>query len=321
MLMKNKILVLDHGSIDSKELEDILIKAFPEIKIKQNVENDPRKIIEVAKGYEIIVTSSRLNFSEEVLEALGDLKFLTTLSTGFNHIDTKFAKERNIKVANVTGYSTSSVAQTTFSLLLELLLEAQKHSQLIKKGAWNNAGLRFFWKKPLHELKGKTLGIIGFGNIGRKVAQIAKAFEMKVIALRRNYPKHEFVNFTDLDNLLGQSDFVSLHAPLNSETKDLINTETLKKMKKTAYLINTARGGLVVEGDLTQALNEGQIAGAGLDVLKSEPPNLDNPLLKAKNVVITPHIGWVSVEARRKLIEETVKNIKSFFVGEDRNLV
>lgn len=232
--------------------------------------------------------------------------------------------KRNIVVTNVPAYGTKSVAQMTFALLLELTQHVQRHSDAVFNGEWTNSRDFCFWKYPLIELDGKTMGIIGFGNIGQAVADIAVAFGMNVLGYsRRRTDQSHRKNFrwAELDELLAESDVVSLHCPLTPETKGIVNIETLRKMKKSAFLINTGRGPLVVEEDLAYALNNDIIAGAGLDVLSVEPPKADNPLFRAKNCVITPHIAWATKEARLRLMHTAVENVKAFLKGEPVNVV
>ncbi|MFA6469076.1 MAG: D-2-hydroxyacid dehydrogenase [Bacteroidota bacterium] len=278
-----------------------------------------------AQNAEIILTN-KVPFPQEVIIQFPRLKYIGATSTGYNIIDIAAAKEKNIVVTNVPAYSTHSVAQLVFGFLLELSLGVSHHSSEVHKGRWSSNPDFAFWDFPLVELRGKTFGIIGFGNIGKAVAKIANAFEMKVLVSTR-YPETSGAGtipdivFTDVDTLLKESDVISLHCALTPDTKQFINTNRLSLMKPTAYLINTGRGALVDEQALADALNTGTLAGAGLDVLSTEPPQESNPLLTAKNCIITPHIAWASQAARKRLMDVVVSNIRSFIEGKPVNVV
>jgi glycerate dehydrogenase len=229
-----------------------------------------------------------------------------------------------IVVSNVPGYGTSSVAQLTFALLLELCHHVQYHSDVVRNGKWSRSADFSFWDFPLVELSGKTMGIIGFGSIGKKVADIVSAFGMNILATSRTHSdQSDRTNFewATLPGLLEKSDVVSLHCPLVPETQGLVNKESLAKMKRSAYLLNTSRGPLIVDEDLANALNNAVIAGAGIDVLTVEPPLENNPLFKAKNCIITPHIAWATKEARERLMNMAVNNLSAFIVGRPVNVV
>jgi glycerate dehydrogenase len=229
-----------------------------------------------------------------------------------------------IVVTNTPGYGTASVAQMVFALLLELCLHVQRHSDSVMEGKWSRSPDFCYWDFPLMELAGKTIGIIGMGNIGGKVAEIAAAFDMNVIGSgRRRTDQSQRRNFRweELPELLGSSDVVSIHCPLFPETRGLINKGTLSLMKSTAFLLNTSRGPIIADQDLADALNNGVIAGAGIDVLSIEPPPMDNPLFKAKNCIITPHISWATKEARTRLMAIAIANLSAFMVGRPVNVV
>lgn len=280
-------------------------------------------IIERARDAEIVLTN-KTPLTAAVLEALPKLKYIGVLATGYNVVDTKAAKARKIVVTNIPSYGTEAVAQMTFALLLELCHHVGAHSQAVKKGDWTNNIEWCFWNYPLVELVGKTMGIIGFGRIGQKTAQIAEAFGMKVLYNSRTQNSDLESNtrkYASLDELLANSDVVSLHCPLTDTNKGFINKDALAKMKKSAFLINTARGLLIAEADLAEALNNGKIAGAALDVVSLEPIAQDNPLLSAKNLIITPHIAWASQEARQRLMDIAVKNVQAFLNGKSINAV
>ena len=280
------------------------------------------QIISRAKNAEIILTN-KTPLTKKTIYQLPKLKYIGVLATGVNVVDLAAAQEKNITVTNIPDYSSISVAQHVFALLLSLTNHVSPHSQTIKQGKWAQCQDFCYWDYPILELADKTLGIIGFGNIGQKVAQIATAFGMHILAYRQPQKKHKLknINFTELDTLFQKSDVISLHCPLNNQTKEIINSQNLNKMKKTAFLINTGRGGLINEKDLANALNQEKIAGAGLDVLATEPPLPHNPLLNAKNCLITPHIAWASYEARFRLITIAAKNLSQFLNNKPLNLV
>ena len=244
--------------------------------------------------------------------------------TGYDEIDLKAARELNILVTNVPTYGTASVAQLVFALLLELCHHVALHSAATHAGEWSRSPDFSFWKTPLVELQGKTMGIVGFGRIGRHVAEIALAMGMRVIAAdagRKEVPDWPGFRWCEVDELMAAADVVSLHCPLLPQTRGIINASSLSKMRPGSFLINTSRGPLVVEQDLADALNDGRLAGAAVDVLSSEPPPLDNPLLLAKNCIVTPHIAWATKEARARLIESAATNLRAFLDGRPVNVV
>ncbi len=281
------------------------------------------KVLERCADADIIVTNKKL-ITGEIISALPSLKFIATLSTGYNVVDIKAARQRNIPVSNIPAYSTDGVAQLVFALLLEMTNSVAIHDESVKNGEWCKCEHFCYWKTPLTELRNKTFGIIGFGKIGSAVANIANAFGMKVIAYSpntRTYNGFGQVEFTDKERVIRESDVISLHCPLTEETEGMVDIEFLKKMKKSAFLINTSRGPVIVEKDLAEALNKDIIAGAGLDVLSQEPADESNPLLKCKKCIITPHIAWASLEARTRLMNIFEGNIKAFLEGTPRNVV
>lgn len=283
----------------------------------------PEKIIERCKGAEIIVTNKTI-ITKEIIQALDSLKFISTLSTGYNTIDLEETNKRGIIVSNIPAYSTDGVAQLVFALLLEMTNHTALHNSSVKKGEWCESEHFCYWKAPIAELAHKVFGIIGFGKIGSAVANIANAFGMKVLAFSpntRSYNGFGQVEFTDMETLIKESDVISLHCPLTKETTELVDINFLEKMKSTAYLINTSRGPVVNEKDLKKALDEGIIAGAGVDVLSTEPPSKDNPLLYCEKCLITPHIAWASLEARTRLMNIFRSNIEGFVKGEYVNVV
>lgn len=281
------------------------------------------KIVERCEGCDIVITN-KTPLTKETLEQLPDCKFIALLSTGYNVVAHEYAAERSIPVSNIPTYSTAAVAQLTFALLLELTNKVATHNAAVKNGEWTSCADFCFWKTPLQELYGKTMGIIGFGKIGQTVANIAHAFGMKTVAYTANPDKYrdaENVEFTSLDVLLEKSDVVSLHCPLTEKTQGMVNEDFLKKMKKTAYLINTSRGPVLNEKAVAEALKNGDIAGAGVDVLSTEPPKEDNPLLGCENCIITPHIAWAGFETRERLLGVLKENIFAFLDGKPINTV
>jgi glycerate dehydrogenase len=269
-----------------------------------------------------IVLTNKVRFSRETIAQLPKLKYIGVMATGYNIVDVVAAAERGIVVTNVPGYASHSVAQSVFAHLLNLTLRTAQHSRSIAEGKWSQCEDFCFWEAPLVELTGRTMGIVGLGQIGRMAAKIATAFEMNVLACDANpVAPPPGVQIVPLDEIFRQSDVVSLHCPLTPQTKHLVNAERLSSMKSTAFLINTSRGPLVDEKALADALNTDRLAGAGLDVLSVEPPPADHPLLRAKNCFITPHIAWATVSARKRLLEEAVENIRSFLAGKPRNAV
>jgi glycerate dehydrogenase len=280
------------------------------------------KVVERAIDAEIVLTN-KVVLGREIIAALPKLRYIGVLATGYNVVDTDTAKERNIPVTNVPGYSTDSVAQATFALLLELTHRTGHHAHEVRNGRWSRSTDFSFWDFPLVELSGLKMGIVGFGSIGKAVAKLADAFGMHVIVHTRtrpaDFPRHHVLS--DLESLFVWSDVVSLHCPLTEQTRGMINAERLATMKSGAYLLNTARGPLVDDDALASALNRSVIAGAGLDVLTVEPPRADNPLLTAKNCIITPHVGWATTAARARLMETAVANIRAFQDGQPKNIV
>lgn len=243
------------------------------------------------------------------------------LATGYNVVDTQAAKEKGIPVCNIPTYGTDAVAQFAFALLLEIAHHVQHHSDAVKQGRWTSCPDFCFWDYPLIELAGKTMGLIGYGRIGQAVARIARAFGMLVIAYDSYQdPKHQDV-YVSLDELLQRSDVISLHCPLFEATKGIINKDSIAKMKDGVIILNNSRGPLIVEQDLADALNSGKVYAAGLDVVSTEPITKDNPLLTAKNCLITPHISWAPKESRQRLMDIAVDNLRSFLAGKSKNVV
>ena len=283
----------------------------------------PEKVVERSIDADILVTNKTV-LTAETLSQLPKLKFISTLSTGYNVIDTAYAAERGIPVSNIPAYSTDGVAQLVFALILEIVNHVALHNKSVKDGDWCRSEHFCYWKAPIAELANKTLGIVGFGKIGSAVARIANAFGMNVIAYSpntRTYNDFGKVEFVSLDEVTEKSDIISLHCPLTASTEGLVNMEFLSKMKKTAILINTSRGPVINEADLKKALDEGIISAAGVDVLSAEPAKEDNPLLNCDNCIITPHIAWASFEARSRLMNIFKSNVEGFIAGKLINVV
>jgi glycerate dehydrogenase len=316
-----KLVVLDGYTLNPGDLNWEGIKKIGDLEVHDRTPES--LIVERCQGAEIIFTN-KTPLREPILSQLPDLKYIGVLATGYNVVDVDYAKTRGIAVANVPGYGTASVVQMTFALLLELCQHVQSHSDSVRQGDWAASPDFCYWNYPLIELEGKTIGIIGFGSIGQKVADIASAFGMNIIGFSRtrsDQSHRKNFKWAELNELLKESDVVSVHCPLFPETQGIINKDSLRLMKRTAFFLNTSRGPLMVDQDLADALNEGIIAGAGIDVLSVEPPSADNPLFKAKNCLITPHIAWATKEARSRLMGIAENNLSSFLNQKPINIV
>ncbi|MBC3788592.1 D-2-hydroxyacid dehydrogenase [Spirosoma utsteinense] len=310
-----KIVVLDGYTLNPGDLSWEGLKKLGDVTVFDRT--SPDEIRERTMDADIIFTN-KTPLRADVLNDLPRLKFIGVLATGYNIVDTAVAQKNGITVSNVPGYGTPSVVQLTFALLLELTLHVQRHSDTVMEGKWARSADFCYWDFPLIELAGKTMGIVGFGSIGEKVADVATAFGMNLIGSKRNQTDQSHrsnFRWADIPELLAQSDVVSIHTPLTPETQGLINKDSLARMKASAFLLNTSRGPLIVDQDLADALNSGVIAGAGIDVLSSEPPAADNPLFSAKNCLITPHIAWATKEARSRLMDISVENLAQFLNG------
>jgi glycerate dehydrogenase len=271
-----------------------------------------------------IVVVNKTPLTQELIASLPRLRFIAVSATGYDCVDVKAAGRRSIPVANVPEYGTNTVAQFVFSALLHMIQNISLHDRAVKDGEWSSSQDWCFWKKPTFELYGKTMGILGFGRIGRRVGELAHAFGMPVIAHDPSTgitPPYTPFAWVGLERLFEEADVLSVHAPRTADNERFINKELLRLMKPSAYLINTARGTLVNEEDLAKALDEGRLAGAALDVVSEEPIKPDNPLLKARNVTITPHMAWSTMEARRRLMDYTADNIHAFLQGDPINRV
>lgn len=318
IIVAMKIVFLDESTITLGDIDFSPIKSLGEYKSYGNSTED--EAIQRAASADCIITN-KVPVTLNTVRSLRNLRLVTVIATGYNVIDLKAAKEHGLTVCNVPGYAADTVPQHTFSLILNLATKAYRYHADVMNGEWGMADSFTLLRYPTFELAKKTIGIIGFGTIGRGVARIAEAFGMRVLAYDAFEIKHEKYGNTPLDTLLRESDVVTVHSPLTDETRKLIDAKALSMMKKSAILINTARGGIVHEQALAEALNSERIAGAGVDVLTVEPPRGGNPLLSAKNIIITPHSAWSTREARQRLVDETAENIRAFFEGHPRNVV
>ena len=316
-----KIVVLDGHTLNPGDISWHGLQQLGDVAIHERT--PPHKLLERAEGADILL-SNKTPITAAHIAQLPHLKYIGLLATGYNVINVVAAKKHGIIVANAPGYGTASVVQQTFALLLELTQRVQRHSDSVMAGDWARSSDFCYWNFPLVELAGKTMGIIGFGHIGQQVADVATAFGMNIIGnsrTRTDQSARKNFRWAEIPELLEQADVVSIHCPLFPETQGLINAENLKLMKSSAYLINTSRGPIVNDDDLADALNNGSIAGAGIDVLSAEPPQTDNPLFTAKNCIITPHIAWATKEARIRLMDMVVSNVAAFISGKPVNVV
>lgn len=308
-----KIVVLDGYALNPGDLSWEGFEKFGEVTVYERTPAE--ETLARARDAEIVITNKTV-LSKEIIENLPKLRYIGVLATGYNVVDTAAARERGIPVTNIPAYGTDSVAQHAFALLLELTNRVGLHADMVADGAWCKSKDFCFWQGTITELAGKTMGIIGAGRIGRRMAQIAEAFGMNV----RLYGPH-LENGETVESILEKSDVISLHCPLTAGNARMMNAAAFARMKKGALLINTARGGLVDEQALVDALASGQLGGAALDVVDTEPMAADSPLLKAKNLIVTPHVAWVSIEARRRLMQTAVANVQAFAEGKPQNVV
>lgn len=315
-----KIVVLDGYAANPGDLSWDELKDYGELTVYPRTSQDD--VVERLQDADIALTN-KVSFTREIISKLPKLKYIGVNATGYNLIDLKAAAERGIIVTNVPAYSTDSVVQSTFAHLFNITNQVAHYAEANRKTRWANNPDFCFWDTPLHELSGKVMGIVGLGNIGMKVAHIAMAFGMDVFALtsKNSSSLPEGIQKTTLDGLLAVSDVISLHCPLNDQTFHMINADTLAKMRQGAILINTARGALVDETAIADALNAGHLAGYGADVMEQEPPSPDNPLFSCPFAYTTPHIAWATEEARRRLLNVVVGNVKAFVEGHPQNQV
>ena len=313
------IVVLDGGTTNPGDISWEPIDKLGKVTYWDDTPKD--LVVERAKDADAIIMN-RIQMTEDVMKNLPKLKYVGLFATGFNNVDTSYAKKTGVTVCNVPFYCVGTVAQQAFALLLELCNHVKDHSDAIKSDNYNESIVMSHSTHPMFELYGKTLGIVGYGNIGKTVAALGKALNMNILV----YSKHEKKladgeKQVSLEELFAQSDVISLHCALNDDTREMVNAKLLGLMKSTALIINTARGGLINEQDLADALNSGKIGGAGLDVLTHEPPEKDCPLLTAKNIVLTPHIGWASKDARQRLVENVANNLSAWMDSNPINVV
>lgn len=316
-----KIVVLEGYPLNTGDLSWDELRTLGDVDIYDRTEQD--QIIERANGADAILTN-KLKIDSNVMLALPKLRYIGVLATGYNVVDLQAAKNLGITVTNVPTYGTQAVAQHVFALLLAMTLHVEEHSARVREGAWSDSGAWSFWLHPLSELSGKTMGIVGYGRIGRAVGDIARAFGMKVLAndsVRDLSLEADGMKYADLDELLAESDVISLHCPLLPENVGMINEKSISRMKDGVRIINTSRGQLIVEADLAKALDAGKVGAAGLDVLCEEPPKAWNPLFKAKNALITPHMAWAPKESRQRLLSIAVDNLARFIEGKPTNVV
>lgn len=312
-----KIVILDGYTLNPGDNPWDSIQRLGEVQIFDRT--GAGQVVERAADAEVVLTN-KVPLSAQTLAQMPKLKLISVMATGYNIVDIDAARQLGIVVCNVPTYSTESVAQFTFALLLELCHHVGRHSDLVHQGEWTRSEDFCFWRHPLIELSGKTMGIVGFGRIGKRVGQIAETLGMKVLA-GGSLGKEPRSDRVSLEDLFAQSDVISLHCPQTPINTGFVNRNLLNLVKPTTLLINTARGGLVSEADLAEALNEGRLGGAAVDVVSAEPMRADNPLLKAKNCIITPHIAWATLAARQRLMETTAQNIAAFQSGRPMNVV
>ena len=314
-----KLINLDAGALNPGDLSWDVLKQFGQVTLYQKTESEAEAIARIADHD--IVLINKVPITENILNACPNIKLISVQATGYNVVDTAACARRGIPVCNVPDYGTAAVAQFTLALMLELCHNIGHHNQVVHQGKWCQSPTFCFWDTPQMELAGKTLGIIGFGRIGQAVAKLAKAFGMRIITHSRTRRESPDAEFVDMETLIRQSDFISLHCPLFPENAKMVNEEFIGKMKNGAFLINTARGGLVDEDALADALASGKLAGAAVDVVTEEPMKEYNPLLTAPNCIITPHIAWAPKESRQRLLDCCVENIRAFIQGKPRNVV
>ncbi|MFG6687191.1 D-2-hydroxyacid dehydrogenase [Mariniflexile sp. HNIBRBA6329] len=318
-----KMVVLDGYTLNPGDLTWESLKQIGDLKVYDRTDFNPKKVLETIGEAEVIFTN-KVPIPKEVLTQAPNLKYIGVLATGYNIIDVEVARDLNIVVTNVPNYGTAAVAQFTMGLLLEMCHHIGDHNNAVKKGEWTKSLDFCFWNKPLIELAGKNLGIIGFGRIGQATAKIAQTFGLNILAYNRSKDfslETSTCRYVELEELFEKSDIISLHCPLFESTEGIINKQNIAKMKDGVMIINTARGGLIVEEDLKEALNSGKVAGAAVDVVSSEPIQENNPLLKAKNCIITPHIAWAAKESRARLLQFVVDNLKAYLSGNPENVI
>ena len=318
-----KIVVLDGYTENPGDLSWAGLEALGEVTVYDRTAYQESALIAERIADADIVVMNKTPISKETIDKCPNIQMIAVLATGYNVVDYNYAREKGIPVCNVPTYGTASVSQFSIALLLEICHHIGHHSASVHAGNWANNADWCYWDYPLIELEGKTIGIIGFGRIGQAEGRVAKALGMKVLAydLYPNDKGREIAEYVDLDTLFARSDVITLHCNLTPENTGMINKDTIAKMKDGAILINNARGQLIVEQDVADALNSGKLAAAGLDVVYTEPIRADNPLLTAKNCIITPHISWAPIESRQRIMDATVENVKAFLNGTPQNVV
>lgn len=317
-----KLTVIDGYTMNPGDLSWAQYEKFGELRVFDHSTDDEEEVIRRIGDSEIVI-ANKSKVTRRVIDACPNIRFIAVQATGYDPIDYVYAREKGIPVSNVPAYGTDSVAQFAIALLLEICGHAGHHDQAVHQGKWAQCGDWCFWDYPMIELSGKTMGIIGFGRIGQAVGRIASALGMKVLAYNRSRSESgaKIGEYVELDELLSRSDVISLHCPAFPETVGIINKDTIAKMKDGVILINNSRGALVVEQDLADALNSGKVYAAAVDVVSSEPIREDNPLLSARNCLITPHISWAPRESRQRIMDCTEENIRCFLAGKPQNVV
>ena len=313
-----KITVLDGYTLNPGDLSWEELEKFGEVSI---YDRTPKNEVISRIGDSQIVFTNKTVIDRDVIEKCKNIKYIGVLATGYNVIDIEYAHKKGIIVTNIPSYGTDSVAQFTIAMLLELCHHIGLHSESVFSGEWTKCPDWCYWKTPLIELSGKTLGIIGYGRIGRQTGEIAKTLGMKVLAFDKNQISNDTTEYVGLDELLKRSDVITLHCPLLPETKEIINSANISKMKSGVMILNAARGELINENDLAEALKKGKVGGAAVDVVSKEPIDKDNPLLSAPNMIITPHMAWGPKESRERLLNQAICNFKSYLEGKVINAV
>jgi len=318
-----KIVILDGYTENPGDLSWDALAELGELSVYDRTSlTDEQEIISRIGDAEVVITN-KTPLTAKILDACPSIRYIAVLATGYNVVDVAYAREKGIPVSNVPAYGTASVAQFAIAMLLEICHHVADHSESVHRGGWAECPDFCYWNYPLIELDHKVMGIIGFGRIGQQTGRIAKALGMKVLAFDKNESEsgRQIGEYTDLDTLLASSDVIALHCPLFPDTKEIINAATIAKMKDGVIILNNSRGPLVAEQDLADALNSGKVYAAGLDVVSSEPIRNDNPLLKAKNCFITPHISWAPKESRQRIMDCTLENVKAYLAGKPVNVV
>lgn len=317
-MKKLNIVLTDSATVNAGDLDLSVLEEFGNVTYYK--ETSPEQTAERIKDADIVIINKTVIGKPEI-DAAKNLKMVALFATGYNNVDVAYARQKGIDVCNAGSYSTSAVAQQVFAYILAHASKVSDYNNDVKNGEWIRSRLFCFFSRPTYELEGKTLGIFGFGAIGKRVADIGKAFGMRVIATNRSKKEYDGVQFVDFDTLLAESDYLSVNCPLNDQTAKIFNADAFNKMKVGLYFINTARGGVIDEYALADALGREKLAGAAIDVLTVEPMREDCPLLKAKNITITPHIAWAPLQTRQRLLQIVCSNVKAFIDGAPTNVV